>query len=189
MGESNNGMVIVMSMMMSMSGCMLFFVAALIAGVLIYRQYNDETVKTMNASWVDHAISLPEEAHGDTDENCVYFYDHGKKWTDGDGKDGTIKSSGQWCISDGVDKHIPIWETKKQRGNLGHNKVDYIRLGKNLNVSIWNNHNKLKGDDFKGKGSTDTLRGGSYGLSKLISVEYDTDIKGNDIDAFMITKP
>lgn len=195
MTKNDSSMILVVSMMMGLSGFMASSSIALLVGVYLYRHYFKDggiVGDTMTAAWTDTEIKLPEKAKDDKDHNCVYFYDHGKKWTDGGGKDGTIKASGRWCISDGVDKHIPIGYAKNQQGILRMNTVDYIRLGKNLNVTVWDNadNNRIGEDNFKGKGNQYTFRGENYGLSKLIRVDKDSDgaIKRDDIDAFSISK-
>jgi len=192
MSNDNSSMVIVMSMMMGLSGFMISSSIALAVGVFVYREYfkdgGSSASGILTAGWTDVEMKLPEKAKNHTDDNCVYFYDHGKKWTDGNGKDGTINNSGQWCLDDGVDKHVPIWYAKGQQGSLSHNSVDYIRLGKNLDLTLWNDHNRVSGDNFRGAGGTYSIRGKDYGLSKLIHVGKDTTLKQNDIDAFMISK-
>jgi hypothetical protein len=182
---NDEGMVMAMSMMMAISMSGVMSSIALAIGVFMYREHSvvDKTVK--GSDWTDVTMDVPDEVRSDTDDNCVYFYNHGKKWTDGDGKDGTVTSSGQWCIADGVDTDVPIWETKNQRGSLSHDSVDYIRLGKNLNVQVFNNHTKSN-DSFSATGDRKMYYGKDWGHDKLIHTK--DGVGQDDIDAFRISK-
>lgn len=176
----------VMSMMMGM--ILSFFILSVAGGIGIYLyQNNDTSDEYVKASWEDNKlVRVPDVARSDTNEDCVYFYSHDKAWTDGDGQNGSVAASGQWCVGDGLDKHVPIWETKSQRGELKHDMVDYIRLGKNLNMTVWDNHNGASSDYFRGEGKEKLYSGSLTGNGVLIHAK--DGVGSDNIDAFKITK-
>lgn len=175
-----------MSMMMGMvmSFSMLSIAGAI--GIYLY-QNNGISSDYVKAAWEGNKqVRVPDVAQSDTSEDCVYFYNHDTKWTDGDGQNGSISASGQWCIGDGIDRHVPIWETKSQRGEMKHDSVDYVRLGKNLNMTVWDNHNGKSGDEFRGEGKEKLYSGSLSGNGVLLHAK--DGVGGDNIDAFKITK-
>ena len=144
-------------------------------------QTNEEN-KYIKADWLDSDILVPAEARKHTDENCVYFYDYHPPWTD---SNGGIRKWGQWCIHDGVDRDVPIWDVKNNTGGLGHKDVDYIRVGKNIDLTVWDNH--IKTPDFKGSGESKMYLGSDFGNKRLIDSGHN-GVGSNDIDAFRIAK-
>jgi len=181
--SDDGSMVMVMGALSLMSSSLMIPIMMGIA-LYVYKTYyqNDAYV---TADWTDERIKLPPEAREDQDDDCVYFYDYSNEWTSGGGTDGSIRSSSKWCLSDGQNIPTPIWEATKIHGDgLGHDTVNYLRLGKNVNVSLWNNWSNNNG--FKGTGNESRYLGRDYGLHKLIRLN--KEVKEDDLDAFQIDK-
>lgn len=183
MSDNNGSMMLVVGGISLMSSSL--FIPILFAlAFYVYKVYikNDAFV---TADWTDERMLVPPEAREDRDDDCVYFYDYSKEWTSGGGRDGAIKASSKWCIPDGLNVPTPIWEANKIHGDgIGHNQVNYIRLGKNVNLNVWDNYTTE--DGFKGSGNESRYLGRNYGLGKLIRLN--KDVKEDDLDVFQIDK-
>jgi hypothetical protein len=130
-------------------------------------------------------VLVPAEVRGHTSEDCVYFYDYHPPWTS---SAGGVRAHGRWCLSDGKQgEDIPIWETKNKSGDLGHKSVDYIRLGKNIKLTVYGDHHKPDGV-FVGKGTNDVFLGSDWGNNKLLHMRDHGAVKADDIDGFKIEK-
>jgi hypothetical protein len=199
MGESNNSVMMMMSSMMSMFGCLSF--TAIAIGVLIwmYNKYwkdddgddgDESDLSPTTGTGETHLFSddnpgqeytLPTGALEDTSEDCVYMYESGAQpgWRH---EGSVLVNSGQWCLSDKrINERINVDDLKKKRHSDDTNKsminkLDYIRLGKNLNMTVYKDVNDTEGKKFFG---------GKYGNKNILDLDYH-DGWVNDIEYFKI---
>jgi hypothetical protein len=103
---------------------------------------------TIVQDWDGKEVDVPGSAVNDTNQNCVYFYDSGD-WE----LSGAVPTNrGEWCIDrDGsMTKPLAIWHLKNKEGDRADesvhkygfgDKMDYMRIGRNVKVTVYNDFN------------------------------------------------
>lgn len=112
---------------------------------------------------------LPTGVINDRSEDCAYLYESGRGgWKEGS-EENSLVNGGSWCLADGTGSRMEINSLKRKRhaheSEADRNmkdKLDYIRLGKNVNVTIYKNEGDTTGKTFSGS---------SYGADKIIDLE------------------
>jgi len=197
--ENTNGSMMMMVMSsMSMFGCLSFLAIAIVVGILMYQKYwkddadgdDDSGPSPTTGTGETHLFSddnpgqeytLPHGALDDTSEDCVYMYESGAQpgWKH---EGSVIVNSGQWCLKDGrINQRINVDDLKNKRHSDEKNKsmlnkLDYIRLGKNINMTVFKDVNDTEGKKFFG---------GEYGNKSIIDLDYHDDWV-NEIEYFKI---
>lgn len=135
-------------------------------------------------------IVLPESARDDTDENCAYFYDaHPYPWSK---TEGGTRSSRKWCISDGVGEDKQISQAHGLVNSLQKDQTDYVRVGKNVAVTLYKDQGKRgwEGDKWFGAegAASKKLYGSDGGNKKVYDMRDATQVGNNKLDGFRLDK-
>ena len=149
---------------------------------------------TIIQAWNDQEVDVLPQAYNDINENCVYFYDS-DPWNQSAPK---YRGHGWACLGDGQKKlpavegqqfyHVGDIKNKKGSFTESHEKygedrgagpisnhVDYMRVGKNIDVTVYDGWRFDKQDDGTYKGTWNNSQeykflGSNYGTGKLISL-------------------
>jgi hypothetical protein len=99
---------------------------------------------TIVQDWDGKEVDVPGSAVDDTSQNCVYFYDSGDWELSGEAP----TNRGEWCVDrDGsMSNPLAIWHLKNKSGDRvdGYgfgDKMDFMRIGRNVKVTVYDNFN------------------------------------------------
>lgn len=140
-------------------------------------------------------LKVPETMRGDTNEDCIYFYDmeSPEKWSADYAP--KVHTRGYWCLGDNKDGAVygdkNAFESEGFKGTrINKNKVDHARIGKNVRVHIWpadSDGGKGGSIPVTGKGTPFTIEGKEYGTGKVYSFK-SSPIGYDNLDAFQVAK-
>ena len=135
-------------------------------------------------------IVLPESVRDDTDENCAYFYDaHPYPWSK---TEGGTRSSRKWCVLDGVGEDTHITQARGLVNSLQTDQTDYVRVGKNVKVTLYKDQGKRgwEGDKWFGSegAASRKLFGSDGGNKKVYDMRDVTQVGTNKLDGFRLER-